>query len=169
MHARQVITIDQLTEVENLYPAFDATAFTTAEFTFGNSPNDWTRNTYDEFGSVRIVTTLGEYGPYSSWLMYWHEEEGDRMVIYCPPGTTVLIPGSVVRWGFTALKKGDTRYTFQQYFNAAVGRWVDQGFRSDADFAKKATAEEWNLYEDARFERVESRMRLFSKLEELFV
>ncbi|KAJ7717167.1 hypothetical protein DFH07DRAFT_762091 [Mycena maculata] len=91
------------------------------------------------------------------------------MVIYCPPGTTVLTPRSVVRWGFTALEKGDTRYTFQQYFNAAVGRWVDQGFRLDADFAKKATAEEWNLYEDTRFERAESRMRLFSKLEELFV
>ncbi|KAJ7631461.1 hypothetical protein DFH06DRAFT_936417, partial [Mycena polygramma] len=75
------------------------------------------------------ITTLGDYGDDSAWFLYWHECSGDRVAIRCPPGTTLLVPASIVRYSFSALKKGERRYLFQQFFDAGVSRWVERGGR----------------------------------------
>ncbi|KAJ6452139.1 hypothetical protein C8R47DRAFT_1061700 [Mycena vitilis] len=169
-HAQQKSQIEQLIENDLVTPAFEGSAFTTAQFNLGNGMSLLGRNTYDEFGSLRAITVLGEYDPMeSSWFLYWHEEECDRFALYCPPGTTLLVPGSIVRWAFSAIKQGETRYLFQQYFNAALGRWVEQGFRSDADFEEEASEEEWmELFHERRV-RVITKTALLSRLDEFYV
>lgn len=169
-HALQTVKMDQLAARENVYPAFPGSVFTTAQFSFCNTMSLLRHNTYDEFGSVRALTILGRFeGDTGGWLMYWREEDGDRLVIRCPPGTTVLIPASVVRYCFTAIKTGETRFVFEQFFNAALGRWVEQGFRSDVDYADEVSAQEFAAHQERRHNRVESTMRLMSKVDEMFV
>ncbi|KAJ7115519.1 hypothetical protein C8R43DRAFT_902687 [Mycena crocata] len=128
-----------------------------------------TDNPEDEFGSVRALTVLGVYGVASAWFLYWPANGQDRMAIRCPPGTTLLIPASIVRYAFSALYKGETRYLVQQYYSAALGRWIQNGFRSDTDFQNLSTDEEWEAHEVRRLGRVESVMRSFSKVDELYV
>ncbi|KAJ7178516.1 hypothetical protein C8R43DRAFT_1117893 [Mycena crocata] len=170
MEAHQRAQIEGLGQRQKVYPAFAHSPFTTAEFSFGNTPSVMRRNTYDKFGSVRSLTTLGTYGGvHSAWFLYWPEEEGDRVAIHCPPGTTLIIPASIVRYGFTRIQPGETRYVFQQSFNAAVGRWVDHGFMSDVDFAVACTDEERIAHEEWRSQRWQSGMEYFSRLDEVFV
>ncbi|KAJ7747598.1 hypothetical protein B0H14DRAFT_2636739 [Mycena olivaceomarginata] len=115
-------------------PGLPGSVFTTAEFSFANPSAVMTRTTGDQFRSWCAITTFSDYGDDSAWFFYWPEEEGDRFVIACPPGTTLVVPASIVRSSFSALKKGETCFIFQQYFNVAVGRWVENGFKLDSDF-----------------------------------
>ncbi|KAJ7167276.1 hypothetical protein C8R43DRAFT_945717 [Mycena crocata] len=168
-YAHQQLMMQQLDEKELSYPAFPGSPFTTAEFNFNNIYSVMTDNPEDEFGSVRALTVLGVYGVASAWLFYWPANGQDRMAIRCPPGTTLLIPASIVRYAFSALYKGETRYLVQQYYIAALGRWIQNGFRSDTDFQNLSTDEEWEAHEVRRLGRVESVMRSFSKVDELYV
>ena len=162
--------IKELGDRDISYPAFPDSVFTTAEFSFGDAGTYTRRDTQDRFGSVRAITTLGNYDSVvGNWFMYWREEQGDRVALHCPAGTTLLIPTSVVRWAFTAVQKGETRYFFQQSFNAAIGRWADHGGLSDNDFKEKASEEERAAYESWRLGRVESVMSTFVRLEDVFV
>ena len=156
---------------EQYHPAFAGSVFTTAEFSFTQPSIIMSRNTYDEFGSLRAVTALGNYGPESGWFLFWPESSNERLAFPCPPGTTLLIPASVVRYGFSAVKKGETRYLFQQYSNAAVGRWVRQEYRSDMEYEDWIWLDETDEA-DWRVEigdRVEQQLALTSRVDELYV
>ncbi|KAJ7771165.1 hypothetical protein B0H14DRAFT_3509189 [Mycena olivaceomarginata] len=104
----QIMPVPQLNDNNHLAPAFAGSPFTTTQFNLGNGMNIMKRDAYDDFGSLRA-------------------EEGDRFALCCPPGTTLLIPASTVRYAFSEIRQGETRYLFQQYFNAALGRWVEHG------------------------------------------
>ncbi|KAJ7704631.1 hypothetical protein B0H14DRAFT_2338433 [Mycena olivaceomarginata] len=171
-YAQQLVRIQQLHDNNFVSPAFQGSAFTTAQFNFGNGMSIIGRDTYDEFGSLRALTVLGDYDPVEgSWFLYWPGEEDDRFALYCPPGTTLLIPGSVVRYAFSAIQKGETRYIFQQYFSAALGRWVEHGLKSDAahDEALQSSDEERAADHEICKERVEHQVALMSHVDELFL
>ncbi|KAJ7785389.1 hypothetical protein B0H14DRAFT_2400653, partial [Mycena olivaceomarginata] len=170
MYAHQALQLERLAAEENLRPAFPGSVFTTAEFSFANPSAVMTRTTGDQFGSWRAITTFGNYGDDSAWFLYWPEEEGDRFAVACPPGTTLVVPASIVRSSFSALKKGETRFIFQQYFNAAVGRWVENGFKSDSDFEGEASTSEWETSViRRRYRRVDEVLGRLSDVNELFV
>lgn len=163
----QIMPVPQLNDNDHLAPGFSGSPFTTAQFNLGNGMNILRRDTYDDFGSLRAVTVLGDYDPaVSSWFMYWPEEEDERFALCCPPGTTLLIPGSIVRYTFSEIQQGETRYLFQQYFNAALGRWVEHGGMSNADFEAGLSAEDRAV---RNLGRVQSRLALLSRVGELFV
>jgi hypothetical protein len=134
--------MQRLATEEQVHAAFPGSVFTTAEFSFTRPESAMARNTYDHFSSFHALTILGDYGIDSAWFLYWCEEAGDHVAVYCPPGTTLLVPGSVVRYGFSALRRGEVCFVFQQFCNAAVGRWVENGFRSDTDFEGQVTPHE---------------------------
>ncbi|KAF7333063.1 hypothetical protein MVEN_02370900 [Mycena venus] len=166
----QVFPVPQLTKHNHLAPAFPGSPFTTAQFNLGNGMNIMKRDAYDDFGSLRVVTVLGNYDPAQSlWFLYWPEEEGDRFTLCCPPGTTVLIPASIVCYAFSEIQQGETRYLFQQYFNAALGRWVKHGGLSDADFKVGLSMVDWAACHLGRFDCVQSRLVLLSRVGELFM
>ncbi|KAJ7144884.1 hypothetical protein C8R43DRAFT_1130307 [Mycena crocata] len=170
MFTHQILQIEQVTEKEDVHPAFPG-AFTTAQFSFGNTYDNqpFRRDTYERFGSFHVFTFLGNYGPAETWFFYWREEEGDRIAICCPVGSTVVVPTSIVRYGFTSIQKGETRYIFEQFFNAAIGRWVDQGCMSDAEYAEQASEDEWLANEARRSQRVGGTVHLMSRVGDLFV
>ncbi|KAJ7484896.1 hypothetical protein B0H11DRAFT_2231561 [Mycena galericulata] len=170
MHAHQEVLIDALAQKDTVYPAFLGSVFTTAELSFGVSANAVaTRDTYDAFGSFRAFTALGMYHGDWSWFVYFREAEGDRVAIRFPVGATLVVPTSIVRYSFTAVPKGQRRYIFQQYFNAAAGRWVEQGFMSDSEYPNAASTEEYAAHQKRRADRVYSTYHMMSKLHELFI
>ncbi|KAJ6567626.1 hypothetical protein DFH09DRAFT_918584 [Mycena vulgaris] len=156
IYARQRLALDQLAHSDTIYPVFPDSAFTTTEFSFGTPPRTMRRETYDAFGSWRAITALGDYS----------EEEGDRLAIHFPPGAALVFPALIVRFTFTPIKHGETRYLFQQFYNAAVGRWVNQGFMGDADFSNEPG---WAAHQERRWERVESTIAAMSRIGDVFV
>ncbi|KAJ7832593.1 hypothetical protein B0H13DRAFT_2370886 [Mycena leptocephala] len=151
-YAYQALQMQRLATEEQVHAAFPGSVFTTAEFSFARPESAMVRNTYDHFGSFRALTILGDYGIDSAWFLYWCEEAGDRVAVYCPPGTTLLVPGSVVRYGFSALRRGEMRFVFQQFYNAAVGRW----------------GREWVSFH-RHYIRVQTALDMLSTLSELYV
>ncbi|KAJ7169398.1 hypothetical protein B0H12DRAFT_1246921 [Mycena haematopus] len=170
IHADQSVKMNLLAIETQVHPAFPGSAFTTAEFNFSSPDAQMKRDIGDRFGSLRAITTLGAYSDESGWFLYWHEEDGDRFAITCPPGTTLLVPVSVVRYGFSATKQGETRFVFQQYFDTASGRWVENGFKSDTDFEGEASEAEWaeSLFR-RKYGRVDEIMRSLVYVNELYV
>lgn len=71
------------------------------------------------------ITPAGSYDP----------KRGGHLIIFdintvveFPPGSTILIPSSVMRHGNTPIQKGETRVGITQYAAGALFRWVDNGF-----------------------------------------
>ncbi|KAJ7165263.1 hypothetical protein C8R46DRAFT_901030 [Mycena filopes] len=153
--------IDLLNEHHAVAPAFPGSIFTTAEFTFGNSCIHNRRNVRDVLHGLRAITVLGNYSICVCVL------PSDDIVMRCPPGTTILIEGSVKDYFFSRVGKGETHFLFQQYFDASVQRWIDRGFRSDAEYDAKATPEEIAYVEEKQANRVPFTMKLLSRLHEL--
>ncbi|KAJ7165384.1 hypothetical protein C8R46DRAFT_828098, partial [Mycena filopes] len=96
-------------------------AFSTAEFTFGNSHVVTRRNPRDVIHGLRAITLLGDFR-----VCFCVVQEND-LALRCTPGSTVFIAGSVTDYYFTKVDKNETRYQFQQYFDACVQRWIDHG------------------------------------------
>ncbi|KAF7372730.1 hypothetical protein MSAN_00478300 [Mycena sanguinolenta] len=170
-HTYQALQMEELVE-KQYHPAFRGSVFSTAEFGFGEPSTVMRRSPYDAFGSLRAITTLGDYSADGGWFLYWHEEAGECCAMHCPPGTTLLVPASVVQYGFSAIEKDETRFTFEQYFNAAVGRWLYQGFRSDAEYEEHILSIESGNELDWKLEisdRVDAQLALYSTLDELYV
>jgi hypothetical protein len=162
--------MEKLTTQEQVHPVLAGSVFTTAEFSFNNPGTVMKHDIGDQFGSLRAITTLSEYGDESGWFLYWHEGTQDRFAIACPPGTTLLIPGSIIRYSFTAIKKGETHFVFQQYFNAAVGRWVENGFKSDTEYEAGVMVEELgSAFFRHKFHWVFDILERLSVLNELYV
>ncbi|KAJ7458849.1 hypothetical protein FB451DRAFT_1046512, partial [Mycena latifolia] len=170
VYACQNLQLEKLAENDTVYPAFDGSAYMTAEFSFGDVPALIRRETYDTFGSWRAITALGDYdADLGGWFLWIREKEGDRVAIRFPPGATVVFPASIVRYSFSPIARGEKRYLFQQFFNAAAGRWVDQGFQSDGDFANAVSTAEWQAHQAYRWDRVTVTTSAMSKINELFV
>ncbi|KAF7964991.1 hypothetical protein HWV62_1172, partial [Athelia sp. TMB] len=57
-----------------------------------------------------------------------------------PPGSTVLIPSSVMRHGNTPIQEGETRLGMTQYAAGALFRYVDHGFKLQDDASAQVRA-----------------------------
>jgi hypothetical protein len=53
-----------------------------------------------------------------------------QLVIEFPPGSTILIPSSILSHSNTAVDDQEHRYSFTQYAAGGLFRWVDNGFRT---------------------------------------
>ncbi|KAJ7873795.1 hypothetical protein B0H14DRAFT_2343917 [Mycena olivaceomarginata] len=158
--------VPQLNDNDHLAPAFAGSPFTMTQFNLGNGMNIMKCDAYDDFGSLCAVTVLGNYDPaVSSWFLYWPEEEGDRFALCCPPGTTLLIPASTVRYAFSEIRQGETRYlsnsTSTQRSGAGLSTGVCRMRTSRLGFSADRAPR--NL------DRFQSRLVLLSRVGELFV
>ncbi|KAJ6459359.1 hypothetical protein C8R47DRAFT_994720 [Mycena vitilis] len=159
--AYQRSQLDRLWDHSALLPPFERSAFSTAEFAFGNVALRATPQPYDVIHGLRAITVLGTSTTCICVV------PSDNLAIRCPPGTTILIAGCVKGYYFSTVGEGEKRYLFQQFFHAGVQRWIDRGFRSDADFDQKATAEESESVEAKLAKRVPFTMKLLSRLHEI--
>ncbi|TRM64738.1 hypothetical protein BD626DRAFT_399710, partial [Schizophyllum amplum] len=57
-----------------------------------------------------------------------------RLVIQFPPGSTIIIPSSVLTHSNVAIGRHEKRFSITQYTAGGLIRWVDQGFRKKEDY-----------------------------------
>ncbi|KAF7965063.1 hypothetical protein HWV62_698 [Athelia sp. TMB] len=83
------------------------------------------------------VTSVGDYDPVRGGHLVLFDID---TIIEFPPGSTILIPSSVMRHGNTPIQAGETRAGITQYAAGALFRWVDNGFMSAEDTSDEVKA-----------------------------
>ena len=66
------------------------------------------------------------------------------IVVEFPPGSTILIPSTLITHYNTPVRPHETRFSIVQYAAGGLFRWVENGFKTDAAWeagASRATAE----------------------------
>ncbi|KAI9069928.1 hypothetical protein FKP32DRAFT_1558742, partial [Trametes sanguinea] len=129
----------------SLRPNFVNSVYPAATFNFGprtvSFPHTDSANAPFNFCHI---AALGRFNPKAGGHMVLLDY---RIVIEFPPGSSILIPSAIVRHGNTAIQPGEVRQSFTQYCAGGLLRWVDAGFRSQAEFAQNDPAGK------ARFDR----------------
>lgn len=125
---------------EGLEWPFDNSVFPTTTVNFG--PN---AACYDhlDFANAAAgwcsITSAGRYDPKRGGHLILFDID---LVIEFPPGSTILIPSSVLRHGNTPINEGngETRVGMTQYAAGALFRWVDNGFMKAASTSESHKA-----------------------------
>ncbi|KAJ7089280.1 hypothetical protein B0H15DRAFT_780112 [Mycena belliarum] len=112
---------------------FDKSIFACATFNFG--PNVWTFRHRDvlnlPFGMC-AVQALGPFDPTKGGhLILWEL----KLVIEFPPGALILLPSATITHSNIPVQAGDQRASFTQYTAGGIFRYVDNGFRTEAELA----------------------------------
>ncbi|KAJ7355228.1 hypothetical protein DFH08DRAFT_690522, partial [Mycena albidolilacea] len=83
------------------------------------------------------ITTLGDFDPdLGGHLILWDL----RMVIRFPPGSTILIPSALIHHSNVPIQAHEYCSSFVQYTAGGLFRWVCNGFRTDENWGKSASA-----------------------------
>lgn len=80
------------------------------------------------------ITALGNYDPRTGGHLVLADL---KLVIEFPPGSTALIPSSILRHGNTPIQSHETRMSFTQYASGGLFRWVQSGFCSQSGLSKE--------------------------------
>ncbi|KAF7969703.1 hypothetical protein HWV62_26158 [Athelia sp. TMB] len=83
------------------------------------------------------ITSTGNYDPKRGGHLVLFDID---TIIEFPPGSTILIPSSVMRHGNTPIQAGETRSGITQYAAGALFRWVDNGFMTAEDTSAEVKA-----------------------------
>ncbi|KAI0054742.1 hypothetical protein BV25DRAFT_1873282 [Artomyces pyxidatus] len=83
------------------------------------------------------ITALGDFDPKLGGHLYLWEL---KIVVEFPPGSTVLIPSSIISHGNTPIQKGETRRSFTQYCAGGLMRWRAYGFRTEETLEREDPA-----------------------------
>jgi hypothetical protein len=109
-------------------------------------------------------------------LGFWNHKEhggiqffGGEGVVELIPGATIAVPAGTMPYTLLPVAPHERRYVFRQYCHASVFRWLEKGGRSDKDFDEYASEEEITAWEERRANRGQSSLKMFSKLEDVFV
>ncbi|KAJ7240102.1 hypothetical protein C8J57DRAFT_1086059, partial [Mycena rebaudengoi] len=156
--------LDKLKE-GNLYPPFKHSVFTTAEWSFGDAASPPVTHGLQLFYTWCAITAIGDYPVPRGNVIFWKDENALPFI----PGTTVVFPAGCQSHSFAAVEHHESRFYFKQYFNAALGRWVDKGLKSDTQFEKEASPGEIVDMLTHREDRAERATYLYSKVDDLFV
>ncbi|KAF8325129.1 hypothetical protein F5887DRAFT_1085747 [Amanita rubescens] len=110
------------------------------------------------------ITALGDFNP----------QEGGHLALWdvgiysdFPPGSTILLPSSIMCHSNTPIKSHEHRESFVQYGAGGLYRWVENGFMSDKAWKAKATKEEQIERKRQQRQRWERGYGMFMKIEEL--
>lgn len=86
-----------------------------------------------------------------------------NLIIEFPPGSTILLPSSVVRHGNTPIAENETRYSFTMFVPGPLLRSAQHNFRPKRRLSKR---EKDRLYGEGN-ERWLEALDMFSKVHEL--
>ncbi|KAK7676418.1 hypothetical protein QCA50_020636 [Cerrena zonata] len=114
-------------------------------------------------GGLCSVTAGGNFDPTKGGHIYLVDL---RLVVEFPPGSTILIPSSIIRHGNVPIQTGETRTSFTQYAAGGLFRWVEYGFKTWDQF--------WETDREHALAELENRsgkwkdfLALFSRVNEL--
>jgi hypothetical protein len=120
---------------DRLVRNFQESVFPASTFNLG--PNTVTLDHID-FANVAYglccISALGDYNPDNGGHMILFDL---GIIIRFPPGSTMLIPSSVLRHGNTPIAADETRMSFTQYCAGGLFRWVRYGFQTQKDLLKE--------------------------------
>jgi hypothetical protein len=148
----------------DIVPAFPNSVWSAATFNFG--PETATVPHVDHanvpFGWCAI-TPLGSYDPkLGGHLVLWD----CGLVIEFPPGTTALIPSSVICHSNTPIADG-VRYSFTQFTAGALHGWVDRGMQTKRAFEAGASPEEKADFVSESRDRMDNGISMLSRPREV--
>ncbi|KAK7054023.1 hypothetical protein R3P38DRAFT_2381946, partial [Favolaschia claudopus] len=134
------------------YPC-EASVFSAATVELGGphrTRSDW-RGHIPPFEAAvwSILTAAGTYRSiYGGHLIVWDL----GLVIQFPAGSSILVPTGIVRYSFVEVRPGEDRFSILQWAGSGVRRFVENGYKTDIDFAREASEEQHNMREDRRTE-----------------
>ncbi|KAJ7067710.1 hypothetical protein B0H15DRAFT_925945 [Mycena belliarum] len=145
---------------------FVGSVFACAAFNFG--PNVWTVKHRDiqnlAFGWC-AVQALGQFAPeHGGHIILWDL----KLVIEFPPGSTILLPSATVSHSNLPVdvKAGEKRASFTQYTPGGLFRFIDNGFRTEGQFAREDPAGYARMCESKEL-GVEAGVAMFSSVDDL--
>ncbi|KAJ7300571.1 hypothetical protein DFH08DRAFT_828347 [Mycena albidolilacea] len=110
------------------------------------------------------ITALGDFDPdLGGHLILWDL----RMVIRFPPGSTILIPSALIRHSNVPIRAHEYRSSFVQYTAGGLFHWVRNGFRTDKNWGKSASAEEKAAHQAEDGRRWEEGLKMYSCIDDL--
>jgi hypothetical protein len=109
------------------------------------------------------VQSLGRFdSQQGSHLVLWDL----KLVVEFPPGALILLPSATIVHSNIPVDMGDERILFTQFTAGGLFRYMDNGFRTQADFAAEDPAE-YTKAMDVRASRWAEGLTLYSTVEEL--
>ncbi|KAJ7641945.1 hypothetical protein FB45DRAFT_901407 [Roridomyces roridus] len=143
---------------------FEKSCFAACTFNFENVVT----SVHLDFGNTAAglcpITALGDFNPdHGGHLILWEL----KLIIRFPPGSTILIPSSIVNHSNTPIGENETRHSFTQYTAGALFRWAANGNKTDDTFLHTASAEQKAQRAAAAETRWEDGVAYFSTLDEL--
>ncbi|KAJ7622773.1 hypothetical protein DFH06DRAFT_1340645 [Mycena polygramma] len=133
---------------------YQPTAFSEVEYRFSLPDSSPRREERDHSASFRAVTAIGNYHPSEGQLILWTH----RKVVTFPPGSTFLLPGSLVRYSFTEVERPGWQMVVTQSCGAGLHDYVANNF--------DGTAGERQFSRSARREMAEAAVSLYSTVGE---
>ncbi|KAJ7115401.1 hypothetical protein C8R44DRAFT_629022, partial [Mycena epipterygia] len=143
---------------------FAKSVFSSATFNFG--PNVWTYKHRDvlnlPFGWCAVLA-LGLFDPTKGGhLVLWDLE----LIIEFPAGATILLPSATIAHSNIPVQAGDSRASFTQYTGGGLLRYIDNGFRTEAELQEE-DPEEYARRCAEKDGRWEMGLGLFSTIDEI--
>jgi hypothetical protein len=132
-----------------LHDNFVGGAWPAAEFFLGAAESPPRLDDRDFLWGWHAMAVLGKYNAKTGGDMFLWDE---KKVIKMPIGSTFLFPAAFMQYSFTRVQPGEHQYYFAQYAHAGLFRFVESGFRSEAEFedtAWQAEREAWRKIRDA--------------------
>ncbi|KAJ7729124.1 hypothetical protein B0H14DRAFT_3169253 [Mycena olivaceomarginata] len=90
-----------------------------------------------------------------------------RLVIRFPPGSTIFIPSALIRHSNVPIRPHEIRSSFTQYTAGGLFRWIRNGFMTNDEYERKASASDKAARAAEAKTRWEQGMDMFSKIDEL--
>lgn len=156
---------DSLQKILDKYPdceqPLDNTVFPTVTFNLGPQTVAWGHvDSQNAAQGFCPVNSAGKYDPKKGGHMVLLDL---NLIIEFPPGSTILLPSSVVRHGNTPIAPHETRYSFTMFVPGPLLRWVHHGLQPKKRLSKKKLKE---LYGEGT-ERWMEALDMFSKIDEI--
>jgi hypothetical protein len=130
---------------------FGPHAITVPHLDFGNLSWGWC-----------AITALGDFDPdVGGHLILWNL----KLVIWFPPGSTILIPSAIIRHSNVPIRPNERWYSFTQYTAGGLFRWIRNGFQTDEVFDESATAEDKALRHAEDSKRWEEGVGMYSTID----
>ncbi|KAK6966336.1 hypothetical protein R3P38DRAFT_2569854, partial [Favolaschia claudopus] len=134
------------------YPC-EASVFSAATVELGGphrNRSDWRGNIPPfEAAFWSIVTAAGTFRSlHGGHIILWDL----GLVIQFPAGSSILIPTGIVRYSFVDVGPTEERYSIIQWAGSGVRRFVENGYKSDVEFAREASEEQHIMRENRRID-----------------
>jgi hypothetical protein len=110
------------------------------------------------------ISALGTFNPdFGGDLVLWDF----GLTVRFPPGSTVLIPSSLLVHSNASIREGEKRYSIVQYAAGGIFRWADNNFKLEQKWFENATENDIRSREERGRQRWTNAAKMFSRIEEL--